>query len=354
MSKIHTNPGHLRKSGNKLSDFGSKLASGGEKLESAGQNLVSHASGDKSGFGAVISKAMGRGVQITGKVFGEGGRVVEVAGKRLGKTADLHEGADDHGAGLLKKLHPDAKVKASSHGGSRKPSSKPAAGGKDKAVGHLPVGKGGETTHLSGDLINPKSVSAQLPDILKKHGVSQSEFDSMRHRMNQPGGTNNVTAEEAQKFRKIREDIPLKAGTPVQKVLNPWAAEHYLGNSKEDGFDPKVAKGCFARAADAEQMRTPAELHSGLRLDFKDSPFSEDMDKVHVLRTSVERPEDYPIPFGGPNPEGAQKIGGKNVWGEPFTGDGFTGSDKYLVPEWDRQETPLRNGDTMRVIQAVA
>jgi len=107
MSKIHTNPDHLRKSGNKLSDFGSKLASGGQKLESVGQNLVSHASGDKSGFGSVISKAMGKGVQITGKVFQEGGRVVEGAGNRLGKTADLHQGADEHGAGLLKKLHPD-------------------------------------------------------------------------------------------------------------------------------------------------------------------------------------------------------------------------------------------------------
>ncbi|MFI9384967.1 TNT domain-containing protein [Kutzneria sp. NPDC052558] len=109
MSKIHTNPEHLRRSGAKLGTFGGKLADGGQKLESAGQRLVSHASGDRSGLGSVISKALGKGVQTTGKVFNEGGRVAEGAGKRLHTTADLHEQADEHGAGLLKKLHPDTK-----------------------------------------------------------------------------------------------------------------------------------------------------------------------------------------------------------------------------------------------------
>jgi hypothetical protein len=44
-------------------------------LETAGQNLVAHASGDRSGIGAVISRLFGRGIQITAKVFSEGGRV---------------------------------------------------------------------------------------------------------------------------------------------------------------------------------------------------------------------------------------------------------------------------------------
>ncbi|WP_157494571.1 DUF6531 domain-containing protein [Kutzneria sp. 744] len=81
MSKIHTHPDHLRRSGGKLSSFG--------------------------GIGAVLAKAMGKGVQITGKVFSEGGRVVEGAGKRLHTTADLHEEADHKGASGLKRLHPD-------------------------------------------------------------------------------------------------------------------------------------------------------------------------------------------------------------------------------------------------------
>ncbi|AHH94533.1 YD repeat protein [Kutzneria albida DSM 43870] len=117
MSKINLNPEHMRRSGGKLADFGGKLTSGGQKLESAGQNLLSHASGDRSGFGSVISKAFGRGLQITGKVFGQGGRVVETAGKHLHTTANLHEEADHHGAGLLKRLHPDAKTSSHTGGG---------------------------------------------------------------------------------------------------------------------------------------------------------------------------------------------------------------------------------------------
>ena len=105
MSKINAHPDHLRRSGGKLSDFGGQLAEGGQKLETTGQNLVSHASGDRSGIGAVVAKLFGKGVQITGKVFSEGGRVVEGAGNRLGTSADLYEEADGRGAGLLRKLH---------------------------------------------------------------------------------------------------------------------------------------------------------------------------------------------------------------------------------------------------------
>ncbi|MFI9387894.1 DUF6531 domain-containing protein [Kutzneria sp. NPDC052558] len=108
MSGINAHPDHIRRSGGKLGDFGGKLAEGGEKLQTSGQNLVSHAGGDRSGIGAVVAKAMGRGIQVTGKVFSEGGRVVQGAGKRLGATADLYEEADGQGASRLRRLHPDA------------------------------------------------------------------------------------------------------------------------------------------------------------------------------------------------------------------------------------------------------
>ncbi|EWM10156.1 rhs protein [Kutzneria sp. 744] len=110
-------PDHLRSSGGKLAAFGGKLADGGQKLETAGQNLVSHASSDRSGIGAVVAKAMGEGVQITGKVFGEGGRVVEGAGKRLHTMADLHEEADRSAASALRKHHPGREGNIAPHGG---------------------------------------------------------------------------------------------------------------------------------------------------------------------------------------------------------------------------------------------
>jgi RHS repeat-associated protein len=133
VSKINAHPDHLRQSGGKLAGFGGKLAEGGQKLETAGQNLVSHASNDRSGIGAVVAKAMGKGIQITGKVFSEGGRVVEGAGKRLGTTADLYEDADSKGAGLLKKLHPDAKGGASQHADGARSATRVGSGAGGRA-----------------------------------------------------------------------------------------------------------------------------------------------------------------------------------------------------------------------------
>lgn len=109
MKSFHVHPDHLKRSSGKLGDFSGKLAGGGKKLEDAGQKLVSHAGKDRSGIGAVISKVFGKGLGITGKVFGEGGRVTKGAGDRLHGAGNAYEKLDGHGTGLLKKLHPEAK-----------------------------------------------------------------------------------------------------------------------------------------------------------------------------------------------------------------------------------------------------
>ncbi|AHI01386.1 hypothetical protein BC739_003835 [Kutzneria viridogrisea] len=154
MSKINTNPEHMRRSGNKLVSFGEKISAGGEKMESAGQRLLSHAGSDRSGFGSVITKCFGRGLEIGGKVFKEGGRVTSTAGKHLGTTADLHEEADHQGARGLKAHEKSAKdphVKGS--GGETKPSSASGGGGGGggKQPPKLPTGGGGEGHHGGGE-----------------------------------------------------------------------------------------------------------------------------------------------------------------------------------------------------------
>lgn len=170
MSKVNVHPDHLRKSGGKLKDFGGQVEQAGEKLEQTGQNLVSHASGDRSGIGAVVAKAMGRGVQVTGTVFKEGGRVAGSAGGRLGNTADLFEEADDTAANGLKKVHEGKKGKSVAGGGARSGSSvgtagggsgkkpKPVAGGSARGGSSVGSGGGGkdhEVPSLSGDLNDP-------------------------------------------------------------------------------------------------------------------------------------------------------------------------------------------------------
>ena len=119
MTGIKADHESLRSGGGKLKGFGGKVQQAGETLETTGQNLVSHASNEQSGVGAVVAKAMGKGVEVTGTVFKEGGRVAGEAGGRLGTTADLYEDADTKGAGGLSKLHPDAKAKSLAGGGVR-------------------------------------------------------------------------------------------------------------------------------------------------------------------------------------------------------------------------------------------
>ncbi|GAA3439685.1 hypothetical protein [Kutzneria kofuensis] len=265
MSKAKIHPAHLRKSGGKLKNFGDTIQQAGQKLEQTGQNLVSHASGDRSGVGSVVAKFTGRATELAGKVFDQGGRVAGSAGHRLGKTADLYEEADTTAAKNLRKHHPDAKRKVDPPGGSKrsgspvgkgvadsgkKPKRAPGGGthpaekvgsrhgGKDRTAPTIPGG-GGEPARLKGRLPGPHSAEVQLPELLERHGVTKAEFDSMRHRMNQPGGTANVTHDEAMKWRAIREEIPLEAGMPVQKVLSPKAVENYLGNVESDDFSYK-------------------------------------------------------------------------------------------------------------------
>jgi hypothetical protein len=97
---LHTDD--LRGSGSTLANFGQQVSAGGDKLQTLGQNLVSHASGDKSGVGAIVAKSLGKATDIAGKVFSEGGRVAGAAGTRLHTTAKNH---DDNEAAVTNSLN---------------------------------------------------------------------------------------------------------------------------------------------------------------------------------------------------------------------------------------------------------
>lgn len=128
--------------------------------------------------------------------------------------------------------------------------------------------------------------------------------------------------------------------------MSPAAASNYLNNVKVDGgFQADYAQGCFARMSDVRDINTPSGYREGLRLDYDDHTFPEDMRSVHVLRTSVTNPGNYDIPFGGTSVEGMHNIEGDKKWDPPFTGNGFTGSDRHLVPEWERTSSKLTDGD---------
>src|SRR5882757_4828163 len=144
-------PGDLHQSGSTLQGFGDQVAQGGDKLQTLGQHLVSHAGNDRSGVGAVIAKALGKGTEVAGKVFSEGGRVAGAAGKRLHGNASAHESNESGVSKSFQDLHdPKSTTKSpkAAEGGNGKPSTN---GGKDyheptkspKSVGA--TGKGNTT-----------------------------------------------------------------------------------------------------------------------------------------------------------------------------------------------------------------
>jgi hypothetical protein len=103
-------PDELQQSGSHLQNFGDQVAASGDKLQSVGQKLVAHAGTDKSGVGKIISEVMGRGTEVAGKVFSEGGRVAGAAGQRLHATAATHTENEAQIAKSFKEMKNPAKT----------------------------------------------------------------------------------------------------------------------------------------------------------------------------------------------------------------------------------------------------
>ncbi len=98
-------PDDLHGSGSTLENFGNQVAQGGAKLQTIGQDLISHAGSDKSGVGKVIADALGKGTEVAGKVFSEGGRVAGAAGKRLHSNASAHTANEEAQTSAFRGLH---------------------------------------------------------------------------------------------------------------------------------------------------------------------------------------------------------------------------------------------------------
>jgi RHS repeat-associated protein len=160
---FHIKPADLHTSGSTLQSFSEDIASGGDKLQTVSQRLVAHAGSDKSGVGAVIVKALGKGADVAGKVFSEGGRVVGGAGGRLHSNATAHEENETRQEGVFRGIHPDKPGSGSSpksstngDGGSKPKDSSGSGGPKSAAKPPKPHGEG------SGK--DPKDESSSPPD----------------------------------------------------------------------------------------------------------------------------------------------------------------------------------------------
>lgn len=113
-------------------------------------------------------------------------------------------------------------------------------------------------------------------------------------------------------------------GEVLQKVLTPEAYAKHL-----DGTYRDTIQGPVTRLADGSQMRSPRELHDGLRLDYGNEPrpFSPNDDEMHVMRFTAKSDSEISrhSSMGGD--------GSTDSWTHPYTGNGYTKSTDPVVPE---------------------
>ncbi|KAB7707573.1 hypothetical protein F9802_07455 [Bacillus aerolatus] len=205
---------------------------------------------------------------------------------------------------------------------------------------------------LSGTAVtNKDAFQPQLNDVLKKHGLQAGEFNQIRLKP-----VSSYSAQEVQVMKDIRRSVqPIKEDTMMQKVLPP-SAKGWLFQAPGDGGQIRIG-GFIAKAADTESLDTYDKVFEGLRLDYKGTAEWPNeyltSDSALAIKYKATKPEDYKIPFGGQNEDELAKMVKDDkgtdfldqVQGDPFTGNGFTKSENYTIPEYEnRQKIDLYDG----------
>ncbi|MBZ5753905.1 hypothetical protein K9V48_27865, partial [Metabacillus sp. DBTR6] len=182
--------------------------------------------------------------------------------------------------------------------------------------------------------------TGRLDAVLKKNNLNTSEFTEMRLKP-----VSSLTPEEIIKMKDIRRSAPpITKDTMMQKVLPP-SAKNWLFKSPQDGGQIKIG-GFLAKVSDTKELDTYDKIFEGLRLDYESTPKWPNeyltSNSALAIRFKALKPENYKIPFGGNNEDAASvMVSGdeledfiREVQGDPFTGNGFTKSENYIVPEY--------------------
>jgi hypothetical protein len=222
VSRLHVHPDHLRRSGSTLTRFGEGVAQGGQNLETVGQNLVAHASGDRSGIGAVVSRLFGRGIQVTGTVFREGGRVAQGAGQRLGTSADLFQEADSAGARSLSRIH------------SGNQSRRLPGGGAGAGTGRRSGGGGGGGGSRPVKVKVPKWASPEEVGQFERYvqGSNRAAAAGALSKTGRVATTKNGVRKDAEKAAYRERKRAEAAGTPYKGVAGHVPDAAWMGQGQ--------------------------------------------------------------------------------------------------------------------------
>lgn len=162
---------------------------------------------------------------------------------------------------------------------------------------------------------------------------------------NHPEASETYTKEEAARLKIERDEIK----HPDEKTVMQKIIGVDTGKIEEDlkGYlDPKnnvtgektdaQVFGFVAKAEDSTPFTSsPEECYVNLRTDYPGTPYKDSKQPVYVLRYTDGT--NYEIPYG-------EQFGGNCKEGAPCTLNGYTGSSKYLVPEYTVKKDENGNG----------
>lgn len=140
----------------------------------------------------------------------------------------------------------------------------------------------------------------------------------------------SLTPEQFRQMKIIRESIPGIDSNVILRKTIPWTQiDNYLREVKP--YD--TIMGFVAKADDVKMFKTYSEMRDGLALDYsyKENgieifPYPEGGDSYGYIEFKVSEDAFFDVPYGN-------MYGGEYNLDQPYTGNGFTMSKDFDVPE---------------------
>jgi hypothetical protein len=169
-----------------------------------------------------------------------------------------------------------------------------------------------------------------LQKIIEEEGIDVNEFAALLD------ADRILTLKEKALVRRVLQKIgkPQK-GTVMQKVVPEKDIQNILKGKY------KTVRKSVAQASHVSKLKTLAEIYYGLRLDYDDVSFTLNDKTYGRIRYTVEDESsiDYSIDEPG--------------YSYPYTGIGFLGTDKVVIPEYMQTEAEYLDGSIFDVVDAV-
>lgn len=199
--------------------------------------------------------------------------------------------------------------------------------------------------------------SKEFSDLKNKNVMEISSMGTEESEIKRAVNGEVYTPEEISKLKEAREKIENpKSDTIMQKVaavdtgeiekdlkayLNPTVWDSDLKVDTGVPCDCKIY-GFVSKAEDtAPYTTTPEQCYETLRLDYEGTQYTNPNQSVYVVRYIGDTGQ-YEIPY-------SKEFGGHRSDGQPFTGNGYTGSPEYVVPEYVSSGTTPTAGEIYRV-----